>query len=152
MNSTGRHHPGPVGGTPASSQRSFSLILPDTKTVSESRLTPSPTPLLSPLLGLLSSQTLKGGVETTTQEQVIPKARVTKTVETMSNSIHAPPEMSAKVASSSVAEWRLQVPSQLPPQLEAQTQTIPQSPPESVPSSNSDFLLSPATSLQNRTR
>ena len=48
MNSTGQHHPGPVGGTPASSQRSFSSILPDTKTASESRLTPSPTPLLSP--------------------------------------------------------------------------------------------------------
>jgi len=114
--------------------------------VPESPSTPTLTSLfLSPLLGLPSSQTLKEGAETSTGEKVIPKARGTKDMETMSNSIQAPPEVSAKVTPTSVAEWRLQVPSRLPPQ-----PAIPQSPSESVLSSLSDFPLSSATSLQTR--
>ena len=56
------------------------------------------------------------------------------------------PEVQA--SPSSLAEWRLQVPSQL--RLQPELPTLPQSPPESVLSSNSDFPLSSATSLQTR--
>ena len=56
------------------------------------------------------------------------------------------PEVQA--SPSSVAEWRLQVPPQL--RLQPEVQTLPQSPPEIVLSSNSDFPLSSATSLQTR--
>ena len=56
------------------------------------------------------------------------------------------PEVQA--SPSSVAEWRLQVPPQL--RLQPEVQTLTQSPPESVLSSNSDFPLSSATSLQTR--
>jgi hypothetical protein len=149
MNSTSQLRQSRVGDLSASAQSSFPSLLSDT--ASENRFTPSPTPLLSPLLGLPSSdssQTIMEGVETSTGEKVIPKARDTKAIETLANSIQAPPEVSVPVAPSSVAEWRLQVLSQLPPQPEALT--ITQSPTESVLSSISDFSLSSATSLQTR--
>jgi hypothetical protein len=108
----------------------------------DSRLTPSPTRLLSPLLGLPSSNTLAKGVETMSQEEVISAVRGAKAVETMASS--TPAEV-VSVPPTSVAEWRLRQ-SQLPPQPEALM--IPQSPPETVLSSTSDFPLSSATSLQ----
>ena len=136
MGSTTRHRPGLVGGITTSAQSSFSSLHSDA--AMESRLAPSPTSLLSPLLGLPSSNE---GVETTAQEQVIPEVRGTEAVETLPNNI--PPEV---VSPTSVAEWRLRQ-SRLPPQPEPLT--IPQSPPESVPSSTSDFPFSSATSLQS---
>ncbi len=140
MGSTTRHRPGLVGGILTSTQSSFSSLPSDA--AMESRPTTTLTPLLSPLLGLPSSQTLTEGVETTTQEQVVPEARGTKVVETLANS--TPAEV-VSVPTTSVAEWRLHQ-SRLPPQPEAVT--IPQSPPESALSSTSDFPLSSATSLQ----
>ncbi len=143
MGSTTRHRPGLVGGIPTSTQSSFSSLPSDA--AMESHLTPSPTPLLSPLLGLPSSQTLTEGVETTPQEQVpvvIPEASGTKAVETLANS--TPAEV-VSVPPTSVAEWRLRQ-SRLSPHPEAVT--IPQSPPESVLSTTSDFPLSSATSLR----
>ncbi|KAH8986340.1 hypothetical protein EDB92DRAFT_2022602 [Lactarius akahatsu] len=70
MGPTIRHHPGLVDGNPTST---------------ESRFTPSPGPLLSPLLGLSSSQTLTEGAEMTTQEQAVSEVRGTKAVETLLN-------------------------------------------------------------------
>jgi hypothetical protein len=141
--SAGQHHPGLVDAIPEIAQSSFSSLLSDTAL--ESCLTASPTPSNSPLLGHASSPTLKEGMETTTQEQVIPDARENETAETLSNSIQAVPGVSAQVAPSSVAEWRLQVSSQLP---QPEALTVPQSPTESVLSSTSDIPLSSATSLQ----
>ncbi len=142
MGSTTRHRPGLIGGIPTSTQSSFSSSPSDA--AMESRLTPSPTPLLSPLIP--SSKTLAEGVETTMQEQVIPEARGTKAVETLPHS--TPPEV-VPVSPTSVAEWRLRQ-SQLSPHPEAPR--IPQSPPESVLSSTSEFPLSSATSLQTAMR
>lgn len=148
ISTPGQHYPSlvQVGDTPVLAQLSFSSLLSDT--TSENHLTPGPSqnPFIGPLLGLRfpSSQTLNEEMETTTGE----KARELNAVETLSNSTLAPPEVSAQVTPSSVAEWRLQVPSQLPPQPEVPT--IPQSPTESVPSSISDFPLSSATSMQTR--
>ena len=143
ISTPGQHHPSLVGGIPVLAQLSFSSLLSDT--ASESHLTPSPNSFINPLLGLRfpSSQTLNEGVETAMGE----RARTVKAVETMSNSILAPPELSAQVAPS-VAQWRLQVPSQLP--LQPEVPTIPQSPSESALSSIPDFPLSFATSLQTR--
>ncbi len=116
---TTRHGPGITGGIPTPTRTSFSsLPLGDAE---ESR----PTALLSPLLGLPSSQTLTEGVETST-----------------------PPEV-ASLQPTSVAEWQLRQ-SRLSTDPEALT--IPQSPPESVLSSASDFPLSSATSLQTAMR
>ena len=129
---TNRYRPGLVDVVPPSSQFPFSLSVDGAM---ESRLTSSPTPLLSPLLGPLSPKTLREGVETTTQEQVIP-------VETSVNSTSAE---AVSDLPTSVAEWRLHQ-LRLPPQAEAVT--TPQSPPESARSSLSDFPLSSATSLQ----
>ena len=56
------------------------------------------------------------------------------------------PEITSQVVPSSVAEWRLQIPSRLP--LQPDAQTVPQTPTESVVSSNSDYSHSSATSLQ----
>ncbi|KAI9456978.1 hypothetical protein BJY52DRAFT_1187583 [Lactarius psammicola] len=123
---TTHHRPWHVGGIPISTHSSFSPLPLDA--AMESRLTPSPTPLLSPLLGLPSSQTLTEGVEATTQEQGIPEARGTKAVES--------------TLATSIPDWLRQ--SRLPSHSE------PQSPPESVLSSNLDFPLSSATSLQTR--
>ncbi|KAI9445710.1 hypothetical protein BJY52DRAFT_1216594 [Lactarius psammicola] len=139
---TTRHRPGLVGGTPASAQSSFSSMLSESDAAMESRLTPSPTALLSPLLGFPSSQTLTEGVEMTTQGQVIPEARGTKAVETLPDS--TPPEV-VSAAPTSVAEWRLH---QLRLSPHPEPLTIPQSPPESVFSGTSEFPLSSATSLQ----
>ena len=125
---------------------SFSLL---SDSDSESRLTPSLTPFSNPHgipQSSPSSQTLKEGVETTTQDRVVPKAMEIKTVEILSNSTIALPEASAQVAPSFVAEWRLRVPSQLSLQTEAPT--IPPSPTESVVSSISECHVSSATSLQ----
>ena len=141
--STTRHRPGLVNGIPTSTQSSSSS-LPSDATV-ESRLTPPPIALLSPLLGLSSSKTLTEGVESTTKEQVIPKARGTKAMETWPNS--TPPDVVTLPAPTTVAEWRLHQ-SRLLPHSEAVT--MPQSPSESVLSSISDFPLSSATSLQTR--
>ncbi len=140
MDSTTRHPPGLVGGTPVSTRSSFSSLPSDA--AMESRHTRSPTPLLGPLLGLPSSRTLTEGVETTAQEQVIPEVRGTEVVETLPNST---PPGNVSVPPISVAEWQLRQ-SRLPPHPEAVR--IPQSPPESMVSSTSDFPLSSATSLQ----
>ncbi|KAH9161832.1 hypothetical protein EDB89DRAFT_693958 [Lactarius sanguifluus] len=78
--STTRHRPEFLGGTPTSAQPSFSSLPSDTAV--ESHLTPSPTPLLSPLLGFPSSLT-----ETTMQEPVTPEVRGTKAVEGLANSL-----------------------------------------------------------------
>ncbi|KAI9453219.1 hypothetical protein BJY52DRAFT_1189777 [Lactarius psammicola] len=140
MGSTTRHRPELVGGIPTSTQSSFSSLPSDA--AAESRRTPSQTALLSPLLGLPSSQTLTEGVEMTTEEHVIPEVRGTKAVELLPNSTLA--EV-VSVPPTSVAEWRLHQ-SRLSPHPEAVM--IPQSPPESVLSGTSDFPLSSATSLQ----
>ncbi|KAI9453197.1 hypothetical protein BJY52DRAFT_1189751 [Lactarius psammicola] len=142
MGPTTRHRPGFVYGTLTSTTSSFSSQPSDSDAAMESRLAPSSTTLLSPLLGFPSSQTLTEGVETTTKERVSPKVRVTGAVETLLNS--TPAEV-VSVLPTSVTEWRLRQ-SQLPPHPEAVT--IPQSPPESMLSGTSDFPLSSATSLQ----
>jgi hypothetical protein len=136
--STTQHHPGFVDGIHTSSQLSFSL---PSDATTNSGPTPPPTTLLSPLLGLSSSKTLTEGLETSAQEQVVPKAKATTAVETLPNSTRIP-------APTSVAEWRLQQ-SQLTPH--PKPETVPQSPPGSVLSSASDFPLSSATSLQTGT-
>ncbi|KAH9029730.1 Rho GTPase activation protein [Lactarius hengduanensis] len=71
MGPTTRRHPGLADGNPTSN---------------ESRFTPSPGPLLNPLLGLSSSQTLTEGAEMTTQEQAVSEVRGTKAVVTLLNS------------------------------------------------------------------
>ena len=139
MDSSTAHRPGLVGGIPTSTRSSFSS---PSDPATESRLTPSPIPLLSPLLGLQSSNTLMEGVGMTTQRELTPETRRPKAVETSANSTLA--EV-VSVPLTAVAEWRLRQ-SRLPPQPEVLT--IPQSPPESVLSSTSDFPLSSATSLQ----
>ncbi|KAN0140322.1 hypothetical protein V8E53_002218 [Lactarius tabidus] len=138
--SSSRHRPEIVDG--ASTRSSFSSFPSDASP--ESRLTPPPIDLLSPLLGLSSSKTLTEGVETTTQEGLFPEARSTEAI-ALPNS--TPADVVPLPAPTSVAEWRLHQ-SQLPPDPEALR--IPQSPPESVLSSTSDFPLSSATSLQTR--
>jgi hypothetical protein len=140
--STPRHRPGIVDGIPASTRSSFSSFPSDASP--ESRLTPPPIDLLSPLLGLSSSKTLTEGVETTTQEGFFPEARSTEAI-TLPNS--TPVDVSPLPVPTSVAEWWLHQ-SQLPADPEALR--IPQSPPESVLSSTSNFRLSSATSLQTR--
>ncbi|KAH9165429.1 hypothetical protein EDB89DRAFT_302679 [Lactarius sanguifluus] len=138
-----RHRPGLAGGIPTSTQSSSSFSSSPSDAVTESRLTPSPTGLLSPLLGLPSSQMLTEGVETTTQEQALQEAGGTKAVETLPDST---PAKVVSVPSTTVAEWRLRQSLLLPSHPEPLT--IPQSPPESVLSYTSDFPLSSATSLQ----
>ncbi|KAF8256586.1 hypothetical protein EI94DRAFT_316051 [Lactarius quietus] len=143
MGSTTQSRPPLVGSFPTSSQSSFSSLLPDT--TMESHLATSPSPFLSPLIGLPSSKTLTEGVETTTQEQVTPEIGGTEAIETLANP--STPLQVASVLPTAVAEWRLRQ-SRLPPQAEAVE--TPQSPPVSVLSSSSDFPLSSATSLQTR--
>ena len=142
--STIQHHLGRVDGIPTSSQSSFSSSPSDVTT--NSRPTPPPIALLSPLVGLSSSKTLTEGTETTTHEQVTPEERTRTVVEALPNS--TPPDAEYISASMSVAEWRLHQ-SQL--RLDPEVGTMPQSPPSSVLSSASDFPLSSATSLQTRT-
>ncbi|KAH9041938.1 hypothetical protein EDB84DRAFT_1559528 [Lactarius hengduanensis] len=101
-----------VGGIPTSTQSSSSFSSSPSDAATESRLTPSPTGLLSPLLGLPSSQTLTEGVETTTQEQAIQEAGGTKAVETLPDST---PAKVVSVPPTSVAEWRLRQSLLLPP-------------------------------------
>ncbi|KAI9448587.1 hypothetical protein H4582DRAFT_100622 [Lactarius indigo] len=125
------------------SSSSFSSSPSVVATESRFTLTPSPTGLLSPLLGLPSSQTLTEGVETNTQEQIVPEAGGAKAVKTSPDST---PSEVMSVPLTSVAEWRLRqsqlsLPHPEPP-------TIPQSPPESVLSSTSELPLSSATSLR----
>ncbi|KAH8989391.1 hypothetical protein EDB86DRAFT_1914472 [Lactarius hatsudake] len=143
MGSAAQHRPVPFGGTPTLSTRSS--LSPD-PTIG-TRLTPSPTPLLSPLLGFPTSQTLTERVETTTQEQVISKARSTKALETLGTQNSTSTKAVLSVPPTSVTEWWLRQ-SQLPPHPEAVT--TPRSPPESVLSSTSEFPLSSATSLRSR--
>ena len=81
MNSITWHGRGLVGDTPASIQS-----LPSDASM-DSFLTPSPAPFLSPLLGLPPSMTLKGGVETTMQEQIVPEEKGTKAVERVPNCV-----------------------------------------------------------------
>ncbi len=132
MGSTTRHRPGLVCGIPSSTQSSFSLLSSDA--AMESCLTPSPTPLRRPLPGPPSSLILTEGVETTTQQQIISKARGTKVVIS---------PLFTSVAGSRPPQPRLH------PHQEALT--IPQSPPESVLSSSTDpALASASTSLQTR--
>ncbi|KAF8265573.1 hypothetical protein EI94DRAFT_1804224 [Lactarius quietus] len=142
MGSATRQRPGPVDGIHTSPQ-SFFTSWPSDAPV-ESRLTPSPHALLSPLLGL-SSNTLKEGVEMNTQEQVISEERGANAVESSPNST-PPDDLSPPVlTSASVAEWRLRQ-SLLPSHPEAMT--TPQSPPESVLSGASEIPISSGTSLQ----
>ncbi|KAI9430914.1 hypothetical protein H4582DRAFT_2103458 [Lactarius indigo] len=134
MDSTTRYHPELLGGVPTSAQPSFSSLPSDTAV--ESHLTPSPTPLLSPLLGFPSSQQ-------TLTEMTTPEMRGAKAVETLSNT--SPPAEIVSIPLTSVAEWRLRL---LPPHPEPLT--IPQGPPESMPCTASDVPISSATSLQTR--
>ncbi|KAH9049278.1 hypothetical protein EDB83DRAFT_2522820 [Lactarius deliciosus] len=138
-----RHRPGLVGGIPTSIQSSSSFSSSPSDAATESRLTPSPIGLLSPLLGLPSSQTLTEGVETSTQEQAVQEAGGTKVVDTLPDST---PAKVVSVPSTAVAEWRLRHSLLLPPHPEPPT--TPQSPPESILSGTSEFPLSSATSLQ----
>ncbi|KAH9017970.1 hypothetical protein EDB85DRAFT_1897394 [Lactarius pseudohatsudake] len=135
MGSTTRHLPGFVGGIPTSIQSSS-----PSGAAMEGHLTPSPTPLLSPLLELPSSIILTEAVETTTQEQVVLEVRGAEMVETFPNS--SPPKV---VPPTSVAEWLLHQ-SRLPPHPEPLT--VPQCSPDSVPSSTPCHPLSSATSLR----
>ncbi|KAH9030232.1 hypothetical protein EDB83DRAFT_2554982 [Lactarius deliciosus] len=116
--STTRHLPGLVGGLPTFIQSSL-----PSGTAMEGHLTPSSTPLLSPLLELSSSMILTEAVETTTQEQVVLELRGAEEVETFPNS--SPPKV---VPPTSVAEWLLHQ-SRLPPHPEPLT--VPQSSPDS---------------------
>ncbi|KAH8996989.1 hypothetical protein EDB86DRAFT_3243261 [Lactarius hatsudake] len=125
--STTRHLPGLMGGIPTFIQSSL-----PSGTAMEGHLTPSPTPLLSPLLELPSSTILTEAVETTTQEQVVLEVRGAEMVETFLDS--SPPKV---VPPTSVAEWRLHQ-SQLPPHPEPLT--VPQSSLDSV-SSNGIVLF-----------
>jgi hypothetical protein len=129
-----------VDGIPSSTHSSSASLPSDAAIDSDSRLTPSPTRLLSPLPGLPSSNTLTERVENTTQEDVISAVRGNEAMETLASSTPA-----GVVSPTSVAEWRLRQ-SQLPSRPEALT--IPQGSPESVLSSTSDFPRSSATSLQ----
>ena len=139
MGSATQPHPGLVRVIPTSAQLSFSS-LPSHIAV-ESSPTPSPTTLPSSLLGLPSSNNLVEGVETTSQEYVIPEVRGTEVMETL---VFGPSSEVVSVPPTSVTEWRLRQ-SQLPPQPDAVT--IPQSPPESMLSSTSDLPLSSVMSL-----
>ncbi|KAH9168910.1 hypothetical protein EDB89DRAFT_1551647 [Lactarius sanguifluus] len=133
--STTLHLPGLVDGIPTFIRSS----LPSGAAM-EGHLTPSPTPLLSPLLELPSSMILTEAVETTTQEQVVLDVRRAEEVETFPNS--SPPKV---VPPTSVAEWWL-LQSRLPPHPEPLT--VPQSSPDSASSSTSCFPHSSATSLR----
>ena len=131
------HRLGLVDEIPPSTQSSFSSLLSDASL--ECRLTLPPTGLLSPLLVPSSSKSLTKGVETTTQEKLIPP----RATEALPNSTLL--DVVPLPAPTSVAEWRLNQ-SLLAP--DSDTLTIPQSPPEDVLSSTSDFPLSSVTSLQ----
>ncbi|KAH9165433.1 hypothetical protein EDB89DRAFT_2076851 [Lactarius sanguifluus] len=87
------------------------------------------------------SQTPTEGAEMTAQEQVVPQARGTETMETLLNNT---PPGAMPVPSTNVAEWLRQL--RVPPNPEPLT--IPQSPPETVLYSTSDFSHSSATSLR----
>lgn len=145
MGSTTRHRPGLVGGITISTQSSFPSIPSDA--AMEIRPTRSQTSFLIPQLGVPMSMTSTEGVETTTQEQVIPEGRGIEVVERLTDS--TPPEV-ASVSSppTSVAEWVLHQSRQLPA---PEMLTIPQSP-ESVLSSTSYSPLTSATSLQTGTQ
>ena len=67
-------------------------------------LSPSPIPLLGPLLEFPSSRTLSERVKTTTQGRVIPEVRDSEAVETLPNSTLA--EV-VSVLPTSIAKWRL---------------------------------------------
>ncbi|KAH9161027.1 hypothetical protein EDB89DRAFT_810156 [Lactarius sanguifluus] len=100
---------------------------------------------LTPLLGLSLSQIPKEGVETTTQEEVIPRERGTQAVEALLNG--SPPE-AASLPPTSTAEWWLPHPGihQYP-----EAPTMPSSRPESVLSNTSDISLSAASLLSSTT-
>ena len=132
MGSTTRHHPGFVHDIPMSSQPSSSSL--PLGAAMEGGLTSSPAPLLSPLLGLLTSRTLTEEFESATQE---PEARDSKAAETPANSIPAEDE---PASSTSVTKWLHQ---------QREAMTIPQSPIESLRSDTSGPLSS-ATSLRTR--
>ncbi|KAH9037701.1 hypothetical protein EDB84DRAFT_1128646 [Lactarius hengduanensis] len=131
VGSTIQHRPGLIGGGFTSTQSSFSTSHSDTPVKG----------CITELLGLSSSQTLKEGVETTTQEQVIPGVRGTQAVETLLDG--SPPE-AASPPPTSTTEWWL-------PHLGLHqypgAPTIPPSRPESVLSSASDVSLSAASSI-----
>ncbi|KAF8269717.1 hypothetical protein EI94DRAFT_906828 [Lactarius quietus] len=126
VSTTGRR-PGVVGGTPTSTQSPFTSY-PDSP--EDGRLTPMRVPLLSPLLGLSSPQTLMERLETTTQEHDIPHAGGTRAVETQPNSS----------LQEVVTDWLLPQSGLLHQHPEAHM--TPPSPPESVRSSTTDLSLS----------
>ncbi|SRR6266702_1573190 len=135
--------PGPVG-TVRASGRSSPSISPNSSVDHLGGTTPTTlTPLLSPLTALSPSQNLAEGMETRTQEQVIPETRGSKAAKAL-------PKTPQDVVSwpPTSAEQGI-FPSQQRPYPEALI--IPQSPPESVPSSFADQILSSATSLQSTT-
>ncbi|KAI9433278.1 Rho GTPase activation protein [Lactarius indigo] len=99
---------------------------------------------LTPLLGLSLSQVPKEGVETTTQEEVIPRARGTQAVETSLNG--SPPE-AGSVPPTPSSEWWLPHPGM---HQHSEAPTIPPSRPESVLSNTSDISIS-ASSLVSST-
>jgi hypothetical protein len=137
VGSTTQDRSGLVGGTPTSSLSSVSPSQLDAAV--EGHLSPPMVPVLSPLLGLSSSQTLHGILEATTQERVVHNARGTQTEPTDADSV--PPTIS-------VADWRLPQPG-----LHAHIgdPMDPQSPPESVRSSSTDFSFC-STSLVSSPR
>ncbi|KAH8986341.1 hypothetical protein EDB92DRAFT_2116474 [Lactarius akahatsu] len=103
IGSTTRHRQEFLRGAPTSAQPSFSSLPSDTAV--ESHLTPSPTPLLSPLLGFPSSQQTL--TEMTMQEPVTPEVRGTKAVEGLAKS---PLAEVVSIPPTSVAEWRSRLP------------------------------------------
>ncbi|KAH9029686.1 hypothetical protein EDB85DRAFT_2147170 [Lactarius pseudohatsudake] len=131
VGSTTQHRPGLIGGGSTSTQSSFSTSHSDTPVKG----------CITALLGLSSSQTLKEGVETTTQEQVIPGVRGTQAVETLLDG--SPPE-AASPPPTSTTEWWLP---HLGLHQHPGTPTIPPSRPESVLSSASDVSLSAVSSI-----
>lgn len=151
VGSTTQHRSGPVGGTPTSLTSSLSSFSPsqlESPANVEGRLTSEMVTLLSPLLGLSPSQTLRERLETMTQERVIHDARGTQAVETEDVSVPPTSSVADWLPTSSIADWVL-------PQPELQQHLgepmVPQSPAESVRSSSTDFSFC-STSLVSSPR
>jgi hypothetical protein len=80
--STSRRRTGLVDSIPTSTRSSISSFPSEGSVVSH--LTPPQASLLSPLLGLSSSKTVMERFETTAREQLIPRARGTEAIGTLS--------------------------------------------------------------------
>ncbi|KAN0140287.1 hypothetical protein V8E53_002183 [Lactarius tabidus] len=134
---------GPIGVTPSLTQPSFSSLPLDVDF--ESSLTPPPTTLPGPLLGLPSSNSLVEGTDTNLLAQATPGVRGMASVEPGAFVDRPPPEV-VSVSRTSVTEWQLRQ-SQLPSSSQPEAVTTPQSPTESVLSCTSDLPLSSIMSL-----